>query len=136
MPSNSRYYVGFLRPRVKILQALDMCEKLLFVCILRESDRNVLSSNPFIKIVFNLDSESMSCYEETEHQLTYNRQHKSNRCQGHHFVLEKLWVDHTIVFFASEPAFVDNRLDDGCKEYPCFLLRVLARSTIREMTVN
>ena len=75
MPSNSRYNVGFLRPRVEILQALDMCKILLFVSILGERDWNMLSRNPFIEIVFDLYPQSMSREPETEPQdkKTYDR---------------------------------------------------------------
>ena len=56
---------------------------------------------------------------------TYDSQDEGNGGQREHFVLEELRVDHAIVLFASEPSLVDERLDDGCKKYSRFLLRVL-----------
>lgn len=57
--------------------------------------------------------------------MTYNCQYKSNCCQGEHFILGELRVDHAIILFASEPSLVDEHLDEKCQEQPCFLLCVL-----------
>ena len=57
MPSNSRYYVGVLRPLVKILESFEVGEIFLFVSVLREGDRNVFAGNPLIEVVFDLESD-------------------------------------------------------------------------------
>lgn len=57
MPSNSRYYVGVLRPLVKILESFEVGEIFLFVSGLREGDRNVFAGNPLIEVVFDLESD-------------------------------------------------------------------------------
>ena len=45
-----------------LLKTLDMCEVLLFICILRERDGDMFSSNPFVEVVLNLELEYMSRY--------------------------------------------------------------------------
>jgi hypothetical protein len=57
MPPEPRHDVGFLGLLVKVLQALEVCEVLLFVCVLREGDSNVFTGNPLIEVVFNLKFE-------------------------------------------------------------------------------
>ena len=48
MLPESGYNVRFPRPVVKVLQTLDMCKILLFVCVLREGNGNMFTGNPFI----------------------------------------------------------------------------------------
>ena len=84
----------------------------------------MFTGNPFIKVVFNLGSESVNRKKEIN-MRTYNSQHKGNGRQQKHFILKKLRVDHAIIFSASEPSLVDECLDNRCKKYPHFLLRVL-----------
>ena len=64
---NSGYNFGFLHFLVKIFQMLEVCDILLFICCLGESNGNMFPSYPFIEIVFNLDSEFISGKEENKH---------------------------------------------------------------------
>ena len=125
MLPNSGDNVGFFRPLIEILKALEVCKILLLICGLREGDGNMFPGYPLVEIVFNLDSDSISCEEEYIYKKTYDCQDKGDGRQREHFILEKLRVCHAIIFFPSKPSLVDERLDDGCKEYSCFLLRVL-----------
>jgi len=59
MLPESRHDVGFLGLLVKVIEALEVCEVLLFICILREGDGNVFASNPLIEVVFDLKFESV-----------------------------------------------------------------------------
>ena len=57
--------------------------------------------------------------------MTYNCQDEGYCRQREHLVFEELRVQHAVILFSSEPCFVDQRLDNGCKENPRFLLCVL-----------
>jgi len=59
MPPELRHDVGFLGLLIEVLQALEVCEVLLFICILRDRDSNVFTSNPLIEVVFDLKFESV-----------------------------------------------------------------------------
>ena len=75
MLPNSRYDIWFLCLLIKNLKTPEVGEILLFVSRLREGDRDMFSGNPFVKIVFNLDSEFFSCDEESKHRdLQLSRQ--------------------------------------------------------------
>ena len=68
MLPKSRHNIGFLRPLIKVLEALEVCKVFLFVSGLREGHGKVFPSDPFIKVIFDLDSESMSREEETKNE--------------------------------------------------------------------
>ena len=79
------YNVRFLSPLIEIPQMLEVHEILLFICHLRESDRNVFASDPLIKVVFNLDSEYISHDEESKfNDLQSSRQAQSLTMRAFH----------------------------------------------------
>ena len=121
---NSWYDARFLCPLVEILETLQVGDVLLFIRGLRECDGDMLPGNPFVKVVFDLDSESISYYQEGK-KRTYNCQNQGHCRQQEHLIFEKLRVHHAVVLFSSEPRFVDEHLDDRCKKNSRFLLRVL-----------
>ena len=60
------YNVGFPHLLVEVLQVLDVSKVLLLVCVLREGNGDMFTSNPLIEVVFDLDSESMSNEEKSK----------------------------------------------------------------------
>ena len=85
MLPNLGYNVRVLHPLIKIPQMFEVREVLLFICHLQEGDRNVFTSDPFIEVIFNLDSEYISHDEESKYKdLQLSRQAQSLTMKAFH----------------------------------------------------
>ena len=125
MPEEVRDNVCIMCFLFKIHDTLEVGKVFGLVGCHSEMDINVFTSDPFVKVVFDLkevlrDDRPLKWPSEIPQKIAYHHQHKSDGSHGKCIFLGKLRVYGTFVLFILEPGLIANSLYQKSTKYACF----------------